>query len=158
VDFVDAKNNNLNLDISNQSTGVLVVWGGNLTLASPFRGIIITMYGDGTSFGATNCTDDTSKGLFTLATATNENVQAWVYAEGGTDNPTTLSTPGITFNSGTQLKAMSGGEDLASVAFGTSASPPTSFQVEGWRELYEEHVSRVARSLARFGQGALVDL
>ena len=137
VVFVDAKNNNLTLDISNQSTGVLVVWCGNLTLYSPFRGIIIGMYGDGSSFGASNCANDRSKGLFTLATATNENVQAWVYVEGGTDTPTTLGTPGITFRSGSQLKAVPGGGDLASIAFGASASPPTSFQVEGWRELYE---------------------
>lgn len=137
VVFVDAKNNNLTLDISNQSTGVLVVWCGNLTLRSPFRGIIIGMYGDGTSFGASNCAGDPSKGLFTLETATNENVQAWVYAEGGTDTPTTLGTPGITFRNGTQLKAVPGGGDLASIAFGTGAAPPTSFEIEGWRELYE---------------------
>ena len=135
VVFIDAKGNTLNLDIGNQSTGVLVVWCGDLTLASPYRGIIINMYGDGSSFSASTCTN--SKGVFTLNTATNENVQAWVYAEGGTGTPTTPGTPGITFNDGTQLKAVPGGGDLASVAFGTSASSPTKFEVEGWRELYE---------------------
>ena len=135
VVFVDAKNNTLNLDIGNPPTGVLVVWCGNLRLSSPFRGIIITMYGDGTSFGASSCDTDPSKGVFRLSTDTNENVQAWVYSDGGS-TPTTFGTPGITFNNGTQLKAVPGGGDLANIAFGNSVAPPTSFQVEGWRELY----------------------
>ena len=137
VVFVDAKNNTLNLDIGNTSRGVLVVWCGNLTLASPFRGIIINMKGDGTSFGATNCDTDPSKGVFTLATDTNENVQAWVYSNGGSTPTIPSAPPGITFNNNTQLKAVPGGGDLASIAFGSSAAPPTSFEVEGWRELYQ---------------------
>jgi hypothetical protein len=138
VVFVDAKNNTLNLDIGNQSTGVLVVWCGSLTLYSPYKGIIVNMYGNGTAFGATDCSSDPSKGIFTLATANNENVQAWVFSNGGIPAiPPTPGIPGITFNDDTELKAVPGGGDLASIAFGSNASPPTSFEIEGWRELYE---------------------
>src|SRR5918995_1525596 len=138
VVFVDAKNNTLNLDIGNQSTGVLVVWCGSLTLYSPYKGIIVNMYGNGTAFGATDCSSDPSKGIFTLATANNENVQAWVFSNGGIPAiPPTPGIPGITFNDDTELKAVPGGGDLASIAFGSNASPPTSFEIEGWPELYE---------------------
>jgi hypothetical protein len=139
VVFVDAKGNNLNLDIGNTSTGILLVWCGHLTLASPYKGIIINLYGNGASFGASNCTND--RGIFTLATVSTENVQAWVYSNGGTGTALAAGTPGITFNSGTQLKAVPGGgnlaSNLASIAFGSAPTPPTSFQIEGWRELYQ---------------------
>jgi hypothetical protein len=140
VVFVDAKGNNLTLDNGNNlSKGILVVWCGNLTLGSPYRGIVINLYGNGSSFGASSCNND--KGVFTLATDTNENVQAWVYANGGTGTSLAAGTPGITFNSGTELKAVPGGGDLASnlasIAFGTAAAPPTAFPIEGWRELYQ---------------------
>jgi hypothetical protein len=141
VVFIDAKNNNLTLDIGNQSTGILLVWCGNLTLASPYKGIIINLYGNGSSFGATDCATDPSKGVFTLATAANENVQAWVYSNGGTGTALTAGIPGITFNSGAEVKAVPGGGDLASnlaaIAFGAGATPPTAFSIEGWRELYQ---------------------
>jgi hypothetical protein len=138
VVFVDARNNTLNLALGNNAaTRVLVVWCGNLTLSSPYKGIIISMYGDGTSFGATNCGGDSSKGVFTLNTASNENVKAWLYANGGNGTPTTPGAPSITSNSGSVIEAVPGDGDLASVAFGSSASPPTSFQVDGWREVYQ---------------------
>jgi hypothetical protein len=139
VVFIDAQGNNLSLDIGNTSSGILLVWCGKMTVASPYKGIIINLYGNSFAPGVSSC--DNSKGVFTLATATNENVQAWVYANGGTGTPTTLGTPGITFNSGTQVKPVPGGGDLASslasIAFGTGPTPPTSFKIEGWRELYQ---------------------
>jgi hypothetical protein len=148
VVFVDANGNNMTLDISNQSTGILLVWCGNLKLSSPYKGIIINLYGDGSSFGASSCVDPNPinrpiPGTITVDTASNENLQAWIYANGGNTSPTNpTGTPGITFNPGSSLKAVPGGgnlaSNLASIAFGTSATPPTQFEIEGWRDLYEQ--------------------
>jgi hypothetical protein len=138
----------MTLDISNQATGILVVWCGNLTLSSPYKGIIINLYGDGSSFGASSCVDPNPinrpiPGTITVDTASNENLQAWIYANGGNTSPTNpTGTPGITFNDGSSLKAVPGGgnlaSNLASIAFGTAATPPTQFEIEGWRDLYEQ--------------------
>ena len=98
---MDANGNNMTLDISNQSTGILLVWCGNLTLSSPYKGIIINLYGDRPSFGASGCSTDpiNGRGTITVDTASNENVQAWIYANGGNTSPTNpTGTPGITFN------------------------------------------------------------
>jgi len=145
---VDANGNNMTLDISNQSTGILLVWCGNLKLSSPYKGIIINLYGDGSTFGVSSCVDPNPinrpiPGVITVDTASNENLQAWIYANGGNTSPTNpTGTPGITFNDGSSMKAVPGGgnlaSNLASIAFGTSATPPTQFEIEGWRDLYEQ--------------------
>jgi hypothetical protein len=142
VVVVDANGNNMTLDITNQSTGILLVWCGNLTLSSPYKGIIINLYGNQPPWsGASTCTND--RGTITVDTASNENLQAWIYADGGNTSPTNpTGTPGITFNNGSSLKAVPGGgnlaSNLASIAFGTAATPPTQFEVEGWRDLYQQ--------------------
>ncbi|MDP9437889.1 MAG: hypothetical protein M3P49_03955 [Actinomycetota bacterium] len=135
VVFVDAKSNNLQLDLGNSGVkGILVIWCGNFVLKSPFQGIVINLYGDGSSFGASTC--DNSKGVFALETDSNETVKTWVYANGGTGTATTAGTAGIVLRDGSNLQALPGGGDLASIAFGSASSPPTSFELQGWRELY----------------------
>ena len=139
VVFIDAKKNDLIADMSGGvKKGIMVIWCGKLELRSPYQGIILNLRGDGTSWGGTNCSGtsslDTTRGSFALGTTGSEQVKTWVFAQGGT-GPT--DPAGIILKDGSELQAVPGGGDLASVAFGSGATPPTSFEVEGWRELYQ---------------------
>ena len=141
VVFVDAKGNDLTFSADHNSNykGVLVVWCGTLRLDAKFSGIILTLYGDGTSFGGTDCHLDPSRGRLTIA-ANNQDFSGWMYANGGSSPEVSSSLPGLTLEDNTKISPLpSGSDDLANIAFGTTTpSPPQNFSVQGWRELYQD--------------------
>lgn len=140
VVFIDAKKNDLTFDLGTGTVkGILVIWCGKFELRSPYQGIILNLRGNGTSWGGTDCSGttstDTTRGSFVLSTTHTETVKTWVFAEGGTG----ASDPaGIVLKDDSELQAVPGGGTLASVAFGSGPTPPTAFEVEGWRELYQD--------------------
>jgi hypothetical protein len=126
--FVDAQNTTLNYNTDNnaRNQGILVVWCGNLQLNQSFKGVILNLEGDGSAFGASSC--GTDKGIIRN---NSQFCQCWLYAQGGT--PTYA---GIQLAAGSTIKFLPGAdwnflEDLF------QNSNPTSFQLQGWRELYQ---------------------
>jgi hypothetical protein len=135
VIFIDANGNNISFNNGTANyKAVLVIWCGRLTMQSKFQGIVINLIGDGSSMGLSSC--DNTKGDFTLA-AGNKDFTGWVYAQGGTGSGPGSSTPGIVLGNNSKITALPGGGDLANVAFGSNSSTPSSFAVQGWRELYQ---------------------
>ncbi len=130
IAFVDAQNQTLNFDPPGTARykGILVVWCGHLQQNQGFQGIILNLYGDGTAFGSTNCAGDD-----TLGTYRNNGrfCQCWMYAEGGTE-----TRAGIELGPGSAVHFLPSGD--WSFLNGLFANPPpTSFEPQGWRELYE---------------------
>jgi hypothetical protein len=130
VAFIDAQNQTINFDAPGNAEykGILVVWCGDLQQNQRFKGIILNLYGDGTDFGSTNCADDPSKGVYR-----NNGVpcQCWMYAEGGTE-----TRAGIEIGPGSAVRFLPSGDWSFLSGFFTNP-PPTSFEPQGWRELYE---------------------
>lgn len=127
VIFIDAENSTLPFTTSNSANnkGILVVWCGDLQLNAKFQGIILNLYGNDLP-GATTCGPE--RGIFKN---NGQDFSGWLYAEGGTatkagvelaPNSSVGPLPGATWNF--YNDAFSGG-------------PPTSFQIHGWRELYQ---------------------
>jgi hypothetical protein len=139
--FIDANGRDLTFQANHgkQYKGVLIVWCGTLRLDAKFNGIILTLYGNGAGFGATDCSTDPTRGRFTIAQG-NQDFSGWMYANGGTGDATTPGLPGITLEDDTKISPLnSGSEDLASQVFGTTTpSTPNNFTVQGWRELYSD--------------------
>jgi prepilin-type N-terminal cleavage/methylation domain-containing protein len=100
---------------------------GHLTQASKFQGIILTLHGDGSAFGSTNCAGNDVLGTYTNA---GQDCQCWMYADGGT-----ATTAGITLRHNSKIFFYSGDWSFLSDLF--EGPPPTSFALQGWRELYE---------------------
>ena len=101
-----------------------------------FKGIIVMLNGqgnelrpdpDGTTLSS-DC-DSSERGRFT---ATNTDLKAWFYAEGGS-----ATNPGIDLvGPETELDFLPGGA-WAFLDLLHDTAIPTSFEVEGWRELYK---------------------
>ena len=105
---------------------------------SDFKGVIFNLYGDGSDFGLSNCADDgdpltTDDGPATNGVFRNngEFCQCWLYAQGGT-----ATKAGIEIRPDSEINPLPGASfNFFNEAF--SGGPPTSFQIKGWRELYE---------------------
>ncbi len=129
VAFVDAQNNNITFNPTSGNTkGIVVVWCGHLTQLKKFQGIILNLYGDGSAFGSTNCAGDPSKGVYTN---NGQDCQCWLYAEGGTE-----TIAGLTLKNNSKIFFLPSGDWSFLSGFFTNP-PPTSFEPQGWRELYE---------------------
>lgn len=129
ITFVDAQNNPITFNPTSGTTkGILVVWCGQLTQMKKFQGIILNLRGDGTAFGSTNCADDPSMGVYTND---GRDCQCWIYAEGGT-----ATQAGITLKNNSRIFFLPSG-DWSFLNDLFEGPPPTSFELQGWRELYE---------------------
>jgi hypothetical protein len=137
VVFIDAENGTLTFPPGNaQRKGIVVVWCGTLNMTDvKFQGIIVMLNGQGDELrpdpdGAQSSScDSPERGTFT---ATNTQLQAWFYAEGGS-----VTNPGIDLvGPGTELDFLPGGA-WAFLDLLHDTAIPTSFAVEGWRELYQ---------------------
>jgi hypothetical protein len=127
IAFVDAQNQNITFNSGGATKGILVVWCGHLTQTSKFQGIILNLHGDGSAFGSTNCDGNGALGTYTNG---GTDCQCWTYADGGT-----TTKAGLTFLNGSKIFFYSGDWSFLSDLF--EGPPPTSFELQGWRELYE---------------------
>ena len=129
IAFVDAQNQNITFNPTSGNTkGILVVWCGHLTQLKKFTGIILNLRGDGSAFGSTNCADDPTKGVYTNQ---GQDCQCWLYAEGGTE-----TMAGITLKNNSKVFFLPSG-DWSFLSDLFEGPPPTSFELQGWRELYQ---------------------
>jgi hypothetical protein len=129
VVFVDAGacSGTLNYGTSNSGNnqGILVVWCGDLKMTQQFSGIILNLWGD-TLPGGSTCGPD--RGTFKNDGQT---FRGWLYAEGGT-----ATKPGIVIGPNSDIGPLSGASfNFFNDAF--SGGPPTSVEIQGWRELYQ---------------------
>jgi hypothetical protein len=141
--FVDAGAADAPLQYVNNGAaqGVMVVWCGDLQQHSKFKGVIFNLWGDGSDFGASDCTEDSPDLTIDRGPATNgvfrnngQQCQCWLYADGGD-----ASRAGIELGPGSQIFFLPGvewsfKEFLDDVL---DDDPPTHFEVRSWRELYE---------------------
>ena len=135
--FVDAQNSptpiNFNTGSANSTRhGILVVWCGDLVQQQRFNGIILSLNGDGSSFGASSCGSE--MGLYTNAGGGGASAECkcWVYAEGERNN-----RAGILLKAGSKAFYPTNREwSFLNDAFDTE-TPSDSFGLQRWRELYE---------------------
>jgi hypothetical protein len=139
IDAGDAPDVPLTLDGTGSNAtkkGIIVVWCGNfeMTNVNSFQGIILSLNGQGdalppdpeTGEPSTSC--GAEQGLFGVR---DSNLQAWFYAEGGD-----VTNPGIDLGPGTQVDFLpSGSWKLLDLLLEDAI--PTSFELQGWRELYQ---------------------
>ena len=132
VVFVDAQNQTLHFDTNNsaRNQGVLVVWNGDLQLDKTFKGVILNLNGNGSAFGASNC-DGVSCADQGLFRNNGQFCQCWLYSEGNT-----AARAGVEIGAGSTIKFLPGAEWSFLDDLFQNANP-TSFQLQGWRELYE---------------------
>ncbi len=129
IAFVDAQNQNITFNPTGGTTkGILVVWCGQLTQMKKFQGIILNLYGDGSAFGSTNCAGNDNMGTYINA---GQDCQCWVYSDGGT-----ATKAGMTLKNGSKVFFLPSG-DWSFLSDLFEGPPPTSFELQGWRELYE---------------------
>ncbi len=134
VIFIDAGDcvDPIEMSFGGTQDAIMVVWCGDLhhTNDTKYRGILMNLIGDGSTFGSTNCAGDMTKGVYRLDDGSE--MFGWLYSEGGTD-----TRSGIELAAGTTLHFRSGAvwNFLDDVLSGT---PPTAFSVKSWRELYED--------------------
>lgn len=129
IAFVDAQNQNITFNPTSGNTkGILVVWCGQLTQMKKFQGIILNLHGDGSAFGSTNCTGNDNLGTYINA---GQDCQCWMYADGGT-----ATKSGITLKNGSRIFFLPSG-DWSFLSNLFEGPPPTAFDLQGWRELYE---------------------
>jgi hypothetical protein len=133
VVFVDADNKELQFNTNNsaRNQGVLVVWNGDLRLDKTFKGVILNLNGNGSAFDASSCDFDggcSDQGLFRN---NGQFCQCWLYSEGNT-----AERAGVEIGAGSTIKFLPGADwSFLDDLFQTPN--PTSFQLQGWRELYE---------------------
>ena len=134
VIFIDAGDcvDPIDMSFGGTQDGIMVVWCGDLhhTNDTKYRGILMNLIGDGSTFGSSNCEVDMSKGVYRIDDGSE--MFGWLYSEGGT-----ITRSGIEIGAGTTLHFRSGAtwnflDDVL------SGSPPTAFVVKSWRELYED--------------------
>ena len=128
IAFVDAQNQNITFNPGGTTKGILVVWCGHLTQTKKFQGIILNLRGDGSSFGSTNCAGNDDMGTYTNA---GQDCQCWMYADGGT-----ATRAGIELENGSKVFFLPSG-DWSFLSDLFEGAPPTSFDLQGWRELYQ---------------------
>jgi hypothetical protein len=141
--FIDARNQDITYNRNDKNTqykGVIVVWCGNLTMQnSNFSGVILTFWDQESSLPTapsetdppTTCTSTSPGGGQGKFTAINSDLTAWIYTLGGTPG----ITPGLTIGDSTSLAFVPSAEtDLLGLVLNNPV--PTSFAVQGWREVY----------------------
>ena len=130
VAFVDAQNTTVTFDPpgTQQFKGIIVVWCGDLRSNQNFKGIVMNLKGDNLP-GNSSCGSDPSKGVYRNM---GQLCQCWVYAEGGNS-----TRAGIDLLDGSEIRFLPAGDwSFLNDAF-ASSSPPTSFALHGWREVYQ---------------------
>jgi len=139
--FIDADGSTLDFQTSNSANnkGVLVVWCGRLVQRAKFQGIILNLIGDGNGFGVSSCaaTDVGFPGTYRNAGSLDQNnpldFSGWLYAQGGTE-----SKAGIELGPNSSIGFLPGADwSLLSDILEYEGAAPTSFQLKGWRELYQ---------------------
>jgi hypothetical protein len=139
VIFIDAGDcvDPIEMNFGGTQDGIMVVWCGEVhhTNDTKFRGIMMNLIGDGSSFQASSCDAEpdsitgTYRGVYRVDDGSE--MWGWLYAEGGDE-----VRSGIEFAAGTTYHFRSGASwNFLDDAF--SGTPPTAFSVVGWRELYE---------------------
>ncbi|MDQ3636982.1 MAG: hypothetical protein M3426_03160, partial [Actinomycetota bacterium] len=145
VAFIDAQNKTLTFDPpGGKHKGILVVWCGRLEMNDDFEGIILNLVGD--LPGNTSCTKDTATTNPTTGLPDGKSVgtyenqgrlcQCWVYAEGGTTTLAGIHVPGIQIDANSRVQF----RPSADWSFEDGlflAPPPTDFELQSWRELYQ---------------------
>ncbi len=141
-DCVDANGDPIPVDMTFGGTkdGIMVVWCGDLhhTNDTKYRGILMNLIGDGSSFGSSDCEgavdangvpNEMKRGVYRLEDGSE--MFGWLYSEGGTPERS-----GIELAAGTTLHFRSGASwnFLDDILSGT---PPSEFSIQGWRECYE---------------------
>jgi hypothetical protein len=125
--FVDANGATVNLE-GNALKGTLVVWCGHLKQISEMQGVILNLHGDGSTFEASNCEGDGTKGTYRNMGTT---FSGWLYADGGTEQ-----MAGIELAPGSVVNKFPGGRwNFELDAFDNV--PPNAFSLRGWRECYQ---------------------
>ena len=136
VVFIDAQNQPITFDGGGGTKrGIIVVWCGNLNITNvgSFQGIILTLNGQGDQLppdasGAQSTSCGAEQGRLSV---TNSDLKAWFYAEGGD-----VTTPGVSLGPGTQIDFLPSG-DWKLLDLLLEDAIPTSFELQGWRELYQ---------------------
>jgi hypothetical protein len=129
--FVDANGaTNVHFQASGTQHGIVVVWCGRLLQESDMQGVILNLHGDGSTFGASSCVDDGTKGTYrNMGNGTN--FSGWLYSDGGTDE-----MAGIELAPGSVVNKFPGGKwNFEMDAF--ENAPPNAFSLRGWRECYQ---------------------
>jgi hypothetical protein len=128
---------------SNLFKGIVVTWCGEFEQASSFDGVVLNLQGpgftyqapDGSTINVPGCADDLTKGVYkNVGRVGNASItcKCWVYANGGTTD-----LAGAEFGPGSQLWYPTNRTwSFLNAAFETEA-PPTTYQLQSWRELYE---------------------
>ena len=143
--FVDAGAADAPLEYVNtgRQQGVMVVWCGDLQLNHTFKGVIFNLWGDGSAFGATDCTEDgvpeidgIDEGPATNGVIRNngQHCQCWIYAAGGDATRAGIEIAPdstIQFLPGVEWSFKEFLEDVLNV------EDPTQFEIRSWRELYQ---------------------
>ena len=150
VVFVDAQSSNTavrfnpSTSVSNMYKGIIVNWCGKFEQASSFDGVILNLRGpgftyeapDGSIVNVAGCDTDYTKGVYKNLGAGLQ-CKCWVYANGGNTPDNSVTVAGMEFAAGSELWYPTNRSwSFLNSAFETEA-PPTTFEMQGWRELYE---------------------
>jgi len=150
VVFIDAQSSNTAVrfnpssNVNNLFKGIIVTWCGKFEQASSFDGVVLNLRGpgftyeapDGSTVNVPGCDTDYTKGVYKNLGAGLQ-CKCWVYANGGNTPENSVNVAGMEFGAGSMLwyptnRAWS----FLNSAFETE-SPPTSYELQSWRELYE---------------------
>jgi hypothetical protein len=145
------QNQAINFSISNDAStvykGILVVWCDDLVQQQSFNGIILNLRGngftyeapDGTTVQTSSCGLEkgryTNDGYVGGSTASDKTVmcRCWVYAQGGDG-----TGAGVVMENGSKATYPTNRTwSFLNDAFETDSPPPTKFELQSWRELYE---------------------
>jgi hypothetical protein len=139
VVFIDAQNATAPITLEGgggTKKGIIVVWCGTLEMTNvgSFQGVIMSLNGQGDLLppdpetGSPSSSCSAPQGRLSVV---NSDLKAWFYAEGGD-----VTTPGVQLGPGTQIDFLpSGTWKLLDLILEDAV--PTSFEVQGWRELYQ---------------------
>ena len=142
---------NPSTNFNNLYKGIIVTWCGKFEQASSFDGVILNLRGpdftyqanppNGPTITVPGCDTDFTKGVYKNLGG-GLTCKCWVYANGGhrTDPGSpgnSITTAGVEFGAGSVLWYPTNRDwSFLNGAFVTD-SPPTTFELQGWRELYE---------------------
>jgi hypothetical protein len=142
--FIDAEGEEITLEGGGGTKkGIIVVWCGTLNMndVGSFQGIILTLNGQGEELrpddpetGELSSSCGAEQGRFEV---TDSDLKTWFYAEAEDDpNTPTVVEAGVELGPGTQIDFLpSGSWQLLDILFEDAI--PTSFEAQGWRELYQ---------------------
>ena len=155
--FIDAQSSNTAVrfnpsnNVNNLFKGIIVTWCGKFEQASSFDGVILNLRGrdftyqanppNGPTITVPGCDTDFTKGVYKnlgLVGGNSLTCKCWVYANGGNMPDNSVLTAGVEFGAGSVLWYPTNRSwSFLNSAFETESPPPTSFELQGWRELYE---------------------